>query len=584
MITTCVRTAASRRASIKAPAAAPAVVKAYHDHQQAIKAADQKIKRSEGGIRKQKRQPTGEEKKELDRQKAELARLKKTAPPMYDWTHALAESGSADMKVALRGNLRKPGEVAPRRFLRILAGEKSPRFTRGSGRLELAEAIADSRNPLTARVLVNRVWRLHFGRALVRSPSNFGSLGEQPTHPELLDWLAARFIESGWSIKQLHRTIMLSAAYQMSSRFDAANFRADGDNRLIWRMNPRRLDVEAWRDGLLTVTGELDRALGGPPTENVNSRRRTLYLKVSRNGDRFGSDIFLRLFDFPLMRATVARRPISIVPQQYLFMMNGPFMIDRAKALAKRLQREASGDAERIDRAYQLLFGRLPSEEEKQLGLEFLGNSQPTPAEKAPPKDASPKDANKEQNDILIADFEGETYGEWKTEGQAFGPGPAQGTLPRQMAVTGFLGRGLVNTYYKGDGATGTLTSPKLKISRRYVNFLVGGGKYAGKTCINLLIDDKIVRTAAGPNSERLAWHAWDVRKFIGKMAVIQIVDRRTGGWGHINVDHIYQSNKPQDEKIAPSNAVDSRPRPALSLLQQYAQVLLSSNEFMQIR
>jgi fructan beta-fructosidase len=151
--------------------------------------------------------------------------------------------------------------------------------------------------------------------------------------------------------------------------------------------------------------------------------------------------------------------------------------------------------------------------------------------------------------DVLIADFEGETYGDWKTTGEAFGKGPARGTLPDQMPVTGYLGKGLVNSYHGGDAATGTLTSPAFKVERKYINFLIGGGKFPGKTCINLLVDDKVVRTATGPNdqpggSEALDWHSWDVAELEGRSAVIRIVDDATGAWGHITVDHIVQSDR----------------------------------------
>ncbi len=159
-------------------------------------------------------------------------------------------------------------------------------------------------------------------------------------------------------------------------------------------------------------------------------------------------------------------------------------------------------------------------------------------------------------HDILIADFEGEHYGDWRVEGEAFGPGPARGTLPQQMPVSGFLGKRLVNSYYKGDGTTGTLTSPPFKIQRRFICFLIGGGGYRDETYMALLVDGKVVRTATGPNtrpggSERLAWQAWDVSDLVGKEAVIQIVDKRTGGWGHINVDHIIQSDSKREEKPA---------------------------------
>lgn len=159
-----------------------------------------------------------------------------------------------------------------------------------------------------------------------------------------------------------------------------------------------------------------------------------------------------------------------------------------------------------------------------------------------------------ERPDILIADFEGKDYGAWKTTGDAFGPGPARGTLPNQMPVGGYLGKGLVNSFAGGDKSTGTLTSPPFKVERRHLNFLVGGGMHPGKTCINLLVGGKVVRTATGPNdrpggSEELDWHAWDVKEFEGKEAVIQIVDDHTGGWGHINVDHIVQTDGPKKPK-----------------------------------
>jgi len=152
------------------------------------------------------------------------------------------------------------------------------------------------------------------------------------------------------------------------------------------------------------------------------------------------------------------------------------------------------------------------------------------------------------QEDILIADFEGKDYGDWKVTGEAFGPGPARGTLPNQMEVTGFEGKRLVSSYYKGDNTTGTLTSLSFGIKRKYINFLIGGGKYPGQACINLLVDGKIARTATGPNdkpggSEELNWHCWDVSELLGRKAQIQIIDKQTGGWGHINIDHIIQSN-----------------------------------------
>ncbi|MCY2966018.1 MAG: DUF1553 domain-containing protein [Planctomycetota bacterium] len=254
----------------------------------------------------------------------------------------------------------------------------------------MAEALASPENPLTARVFVNRVWLNLFGRGLVRTPSNFGVMGEKPTHPELLDWLAAEFqtpdaaapAATGanppipWSIKRLQRLILLSATYRMSSRGEPAGLAVDADNRLLWRANPRRLDVESWRDALLSVTGELDKTVGGPSVDNLmTSVRRTLYAAVNRNGDQFEHQVFLRLFDFPASRASSEGRNSSAIPQQYLFLMNSPFMAARSRALSKRLGGSFDNDSARITAAYQLLYSRDPTDEERRIGSEFLALS-----------------------------------------------------------------------------------------------------------------------------------------------------------------------------------------------------------------
>jgi hypothetical protein len=242
----------------------------------------------------------------------------------------------------------------------------------------LAEAIASKDNPLTARVIVNRVWGWHFGRGLVGTPSNFGQLGERPTHPELLDDLAARFVESGWSLKWLHREIMLSATYQEGSETSAKSQAADPDNRLHWRMNRRRLEVEAWRDALLAVSGQLDRSFGGPTTDlgSAQNRRRTVYGKVSRH-DLNG---LLRLFDFPDANITSERRTETTVPQQQLFVLNSPSFVGQAKALAARVNAAERDDPARVRRAYLLAYGRPASDAELALGLRYLAG-QDGPAE-----------------------------------------------------------------------------------------------------------------------------------------------------------------------------------------------------------
>jgi uncharacterized protein DUF1553/uncharacterized protein DUF1549 len=314
--------------------------------------------------------------KEEDRRlKKNKEKKKKNAPPPYPHVHAIREAEPRNMQVHIRGNPETLGAEVPRRFLSILSpdpNEPKP-FTEGSGRKELAETIACRDNPLTARVIVNRVWKHHFGQGLVRTPSNFGHSGERPTHPELLDHLASRFIASGWSLKALHRAIMLSAVYQQASNFDDARSAVDPDNRLLWRMNRRRLEVEAWRDAILAVSGTLDRALGGPSLDlaDTKNNRRTLYAIISRHN----LDPLLRLFDFPDPNITSDGRPVTTVPLQQLFVLNSPLMATSAKALAARCCEAEADDTARIQTAFERVYGRPPTDEEVHLGLEFLGES-----------------------------------------------------------------------------------------------------------------------------------------------------------------------------------------------------------------
>jgi hypothetical protein len=304
--------------------------------------------------------------------KAELERLR-----MGPFIHALTEGPKpANVQVLLRGNPETPGEEAPRRFLAILGGERMPAVTHGSGRLELANAIADKNNPLTARVLVNRLWQHHFGVGLVRTASNFGLLGEPPTHPELLDYLARQFVEHGWSQKAIHRQIMLSATYQQSSARNPRSDEKDPEGRWLSRMPRRRLEVEAWRDAMLAVTGKLDLTLGGPSVSlaSPDNCRRTFYAAISRHD----LDQMLRLFDFPDPNVTAEARTATTVPLQQLFVLNSEFMVRQAKAFAARLTANpAEPEAVRIDRAYRLAYGRPPTAAELRLGLTFLMG--PTP-------------------------------------------------------------------------------------------------------------------------------------------------------------------------------------------------------------
>jgi mono/diheme cytochrome c family protein len=281
-----------------------------------------------------------------------------------------------DSHVFVRGNPEKPGVLAPRRFLSALSRGDRPLFTTGSGRLDLARAIVDPRNPLTARVMVNRVWQWHFGQALVRTPSNFGSRGEPPTHPLLLDFLASRFIEGGWSLKKLHRLILLSAVYQQPSQAVAECERVDADNLLYWRMNRRRLEFEPLRDTLLALSGSLDSAIGGKPLELSDplNRRRTVYSLVRR----MYADPLPSVFDFPDPRTHAAQRGVTTHALQALFLMNAPFVQEQARVLAGRpdVVGEASAEA-KIRALYRRVFQRSPTPTEVAMGRRFMEGADP---------------------------------------------------------------------------------------------------------------------------------------------------------------------------------------------------------------
>lgn len=256
----------------------------------------------------------------------------------------------------------------PRHFLSILSKAEPVAYKNGSGRLELANDVASPQNPLTARVIVNRVWAHHFGQGLIRTPSNFGQLGDRPSHAELLDYLASRFVAKHWSLKTLHREILLSNTYQMSSEYIAGNAAHDPENRLLWRANRRRLDIEAMRDAFLAAAGSLDLTPGGPAKKLTDdNQRRAVYGFVSRRR----LDGTLGLFDFPNPNSTSEQRLDTNVPLQRLFFLNSAFVLKQSKALAQRLQ-PLGDDSARINQAYMLLFNRPPTGAERNLGLDFL--------------------------------------------------------------------------------------------------------------------------------------------------------------------------------------------------------------------
>ncbi|MEO8493659.1 MAG: DUF1553 domain-containing protein [Planctomycetota bacterium] len=275
-----------------------------------------------------------------------------------------------DLNIFIRGDAGRLGAMVKRRFLQILSNGEPIEFSAGSGRLELARAIANRDNPLTARVAVNRVWMHHFGVGLVDSPSNFGVSGSKPSHPELLDDLAVRFMENGWSMTWLHREIMLSSTYQQSAT-PAEPTALDPGNRLLSHFNRRRLGAEAFRDSALAVSGKLDDTLGGPSgdADDANFVRRTIYGSISRHKL---SDT-LQTFDFPDPAIHCEKRANTTTPLQQMFVLNSPFVRQQAIALAERVQREVGTTLdERSTYLHQLLFARDPHEAELQIAREFF--------------------------------------------------------------------------------------------------------------------------------------------------------------------------------------------------------------------
>jgi hypothetical protein len=304
----------------------------------------------------------------LDAKVDELQVRHPGAPPRAMVLNDRAEP--VNPRVFLRGNPGRPGNAVPRRFLEALSGPERKPFAHGSGRLELARAITRPDNPLTARVMVNRIWLNHFGAGLVGTPSDFGLRSEPPTHPELLDYLAGTFIRGGWSIKALHRLIMLSSVYQQRSDSRPEDLALDPQNRLLWKYNRRRLDFEATRDTLLAVAGRLDATMGGRSVSLQStppSARRTVYGFI----DRQNLDGLFRTFDFASPDATSPRRYVTTVPQQALYLMNNGFVIEEARALASRVASFSDDPETRIRQLYALLFGRAPDARELALGIAF---------------------------------------------------------------------------------------------------------------------------------------------------------------------------------------------------------------------
>jgi hypothetical protein len=317
--------------------------------------------------------------------KEELTQLESSALELPT-AMGVTDGKVSDVRVHLRGSHLSLGKVAVRAVPAVFRNDNAPKFNdQQSGRLQLAQWLVAEDHPLTSRVVVNRIWRWHFGRGLVESTDNFGQLGSLPSHPMLLDWLARRFMLSGWSIKQLHRTIMLSATYRMSSQFDQQKVDIDPENRLLWRMNLRRLEAEEIRDTVLAAAGTLDREMGGSllhvknrefifnhtskDETSYDSTRRSLYLPVVRNNLY---DVF-SLFDYSDASTATGNRATTVVAPQLLFVMNSDFVIGAAEQLARRiLNSNVMDDVERIKQLVILCHGREPTDEHVETALHYL--------------------------------------------------------------------------------------------------------------------------------------------------------------------------------------------------------------------
>ena len=309
----------------------------------------------------------------LPRAEAEARRKVKQSVPV---AYAASEGTGHNVRIHKRGEPRQLGDAAPRRFLDVLGGDTLPPREKGSGRLQLAQWLTRPSNPLTARVLVNRLWQHHFGRGLVATSNDFGSRGRRPTHPKLLDHLAHRFMASGWSIKAMHRLLLLSRTYQLSSEPDSRLAEADPANELHGRFDRQRLDAETIRDALLAVGGNLDRSRGGahpfpavgrwgftqhnPFTAVYPSNRRSIYLMTQR----LKRHPFLALFDGPDPNASTDRRLNTTVPTQALFLMNDPFVHEQSAGFARRILAARAEERARLEWAFEVALARTPTADE----------------------------------------------------------------------------------------------------------------------------------------------------------------------------------------------------------------------------
>jgi hypothetical protein len=327
---------------------------------------------------------------------AEIGDLEATHPGAPPRAQVLTDSRNPrDFPVLIRGEAQNKGEIVPRRFLEILSPypARRPAYTQGSGRLELARDIASPTNPLTARVLVNRVWQQHFGEGFVTTPDDLGNQSAPPSHPALLDYLASRFVEDGWSIKSLHRLIVLSATYQQAGANNPAYSAKDPYNRLLWRYNLRRLTMEEMHDAILAIAGTLDPVIGGKSvllSSEGFATRRALYTFIDR---RNPPDLFTQ-FDFPNPDVPSGRRHETTVPQQALFFMNNPLIIETARKLTQRPEfTRLTRTEDRVISLYHAILQRPPTLREISLATYYVNHTPKIDAAATPPRPKAPATA-----------------------------------------------------------------------------------------------------------------------------------------------------------------------------------------------
>ena len=483
-------------------------------------------------------------------------------------------------RVFLRGNPLTKGSEVSRHNLSALGGDENRPFENGSGRLELANALASSTNPLTARVLVNRVWMHHFGRGLVDTPSDFGHRAENPSHPDLLDWLSTRFVDSGWSIKSLHRMIMLSSTYQQGS--DSESQAIDPTNRLLARMTARRLSFEQARDSWLQSSGELDLRVGGNTKAlfDQNNRRRTLYANI----DREKVSPILRMFDFANPDLSIPQRTETSVPQQALFAMNHRFIAERATKLAA--SSNATDPLQKIEQLYKALYQRKPTDDELQLAMEFLQSEVAAPLPSRFPSQWSYGYGEYDHTTGRLAGFKSLPHFDsiaW--QGGDMYPDPKLGWL-KLDATGGHPGNDLKHAIVRrwtsvnegdyalvskisheptaGDGIrafvchseSGLLRSATLHHSSEQINV-------ESIHCKKGDILDFIVDIRDGLNSDQFLWSA--------RITPLNAIGTKSGGAGGAFVQHDF------DAEIDFPIGRDTQ----LNRWQQLAQVLMLANEFM---